>query len=901
VCGQTWTSGNGHYFTVGTAGDATTFQWQYSPDNNNWSNVINSTPSGVTYTGVTTNYLTLAGTGVALGNYYYRCIVGSSHCTSSTATSNSAILYVTSNTIWYTKKSGDWNATGTWSHVGCGGAVASSGYPHTATDIVYICSGNTVTITANDSVFSIYNNGTLTINSGVTFTNKGTFNNFYQLYINGTFTNASGGVYNEEYQTTIGYSATGVFNNNSGAICNIVESTSYNGNILVGSSSSYTGTFNNYGTLNIFSKLTDYSIFRVYYGQLKNESTGIINNSGGSSSSSGIYLAGNSYNKGTINTNYKCNIVAGFTFDNYGTFTNNGWNNIYGTFNNRANSTYNENCETDVYGSSGNNALFRNYGGATTNGLENGLFVISNSYSSLINNYGGTLSNHAICYDGIINYSGGSLINNGTYDNHGTINNNGTLIIGETDSNAVFNHYMSSGSITGDGHYFTYGNKAQLNYLGNSDHVTQTTSDYELPSTNHPLSVTINNDYGVKLHADKTIGSSAITTSLTLKSGTLDLNRHKLTIDNPSTNAILRDGSSNIGYLSSEDERSQLQWNIGTANGTYTYPFGRFSDNLSYIPFVFKKNSGTGSGNVAVATYHSTSDNLPLPQAVHNIVGGGQLNDAENILDRWWIITPSNYTAINADATFNYEYANASDNEFASPNTISEADLQAQHWNGSSWDAPTGTVNTINHNVVVNGITSFSPWTLVNKKSPLPVEFLNFSVNCESNAMILNWVTASETNNHFFTIERSSDAQTWKAIATVPGAGNSNQVRNYQYADITPLPDSTYYRIRQTDFDGLTKTHEPRIADCKNRIESHIEYYPNPFRSEIWISIKNLQSDKGQVMIWNMFGNIIFDKTVFFDESNDVINLDLSAFADGVYTVRFSADGYVNIQKIIKK
>jgi hypothetical protein len=86
--------------------------------------------------------------------------------------------------------------------------------------------------------------------------------------------------------------------------------------------------------------------------------------------------------------------------------------------------------------------------------------------------------------------------------------------------------------------------------------------------------------------------------------------------------------------------------------------------------------------------------------------------------------------------------------------------------------------------------------------NPLPIELLNFSAKSIDNAVQLTWATAAEINNDFFTIERSSDGNNWEIISYVYGAGNSNYVIDYEYTDEMPLEGISYYRLKQTDFDG---------------------------------------------------------------------------------------------------
>jgi len=89
---------------------------------------------------------------------------------------------------------------------------------------------------------------------------------------------------------------------------------------------------------------------------------------------------------------------------------------------------------------------------------------------------------------------------------------------------------------------------------------------------------------------------------------------------------------------------------------------------------------------------------------------------------------------------------------------------------------------------------------------PLPIELLSFNAeyNSDFSTVDLNWSTLTETNNDYFTIERSYNGLDFEPIAYIEGAGNSNSVLNYEYTDFEKPSQLTYYRLRQTDFDGQT-------------------------------------------------------------------------------------------------
>jgi hypothetical protein len=71
--------------------------------------------------------------------------------------------------------------------------------------------------------------------------------------------------------------------------------------------------------------------------------------------------------------------------------------------------------------------------------------------------------------------------------------------------------------------------------------------------------------------------------------------------------------------------------------------------------------------------------------------------------------------------------------------------------------------------------------------------------------VFLEWVTKSERNNDYFSIERSEDGKIFETIKQINGAGNSTKKLHYDFTDYSPLRGTNYYRLKQTDYDGKSE------------------------------------------------------------------------------------------------
>jgi hypothetical protein len=125
----------------------------------------------------------------------------------------------------------------------------------------------------------------------------------------------------------------------------------------------------------------------------------------------------------------------------------------------------------------------------------------------------------------------------------------------------------------------------------------------------------------------------------------------------------------------------------------------------------------------------------------------------------------------------------------------------------------------------ISQIVSISPGVL-------PISLTRFTAEIANNkTVVLNWETASEQNNDFFTIERSQNGQHYSSLAKVKGAGNSTASQTYTHTDENPLNGTSYYRLKQTDYDGRSETFRA-IPVKLNKLTgaiTDISISPNPF------------------------------------------------------------------------
>ncbi|HAP62137.1 MAG TPA: hypothetical protein DCR93_22435, partial [Cytophagales bacterium] len=166
--------------------------------------------------------------------------------------------------------------------------------------------------------------------------------------------------------------------------------------------------------------------------------------------------------------------------------------------------------------------------------------------------------------------------------------------------------------------------------------------------------------------------------------------------------------------------------------------------------------------------------------------------------------------------------------------------------------------------------------------SSLPIELLSFEARRNQSRVDFKWVTATEINNDYFTIERSEDLDTWHEVFSLPGAGNSTEVREYTGSDDRPLVGTGYYRLKQTDFDGQYAYSKVEVVDGST--QSEIRLYPNPTTSEL--TIEGLGVDAKRISLLDVRGKDLTSQVYFSQDSGIRVVVDLANLRSGVYFIR---------------
>lgn len=384
-------------------------------------------------------------------------------------------------------------------------------------------------------------------------------------------------------------------------------------------------------------------------------------------------------------------------------------------------------------------------------------------------------------------------------------------------------------------------------------------------------------------------------TRLELVKGRIHLNGNSFVLENGSHDAVQR----TAGYVLSEDDNSFFVWN-NIGSGLHEFPFGISSS--AYIPVLFTPLSGFGN-SVSISTRATaSSDNRPVPSGLlATVLSLVNIGFAENeVIDRWWKVSA---TGITANVTLKYD---SPENTLSIANRLNPLGMRS--WDGLSWTEGRGYgFGTLSGqgSVSISNVSQFSTWILATNNSVLPIELSLFQVKAFQNSVRVDWTTSTEINNEYFTIERSKEGTEFEKIGRVEGAGNSTELKIYSYVDEKPLMGRSYYRLKQTDYDGKFSYSEIKSVQFNGGLNSppKIEnVFPNPFDGQFKAIYTLTEQDPIRVILTHSSGKMIKSWTENGTKGENIIEFNEgSSLQPGTYILQIIQGEQMSSKKLIKK
>lgn len=359
----------------------------------------------------------------------------------------------------------------------------------------------------------------------------------------------------------------------------------------------------------------------------------------------------------------------------------------------------------------------------------------------------------------------------------------------------------------------------------------------------------------------------------------------KLITTNTNVLTCLATANANLGSNSSYVDGPMVHTVATSTSISKTYPIGKSN---AYRPNVIT----VSHLNATSVTYRSEVFNAPasglpygLPPSIANVSNIRYTRFTRQLINNF----------NNGRIQLYYD----SDDGVADKNSLLVAqDDGVSLWQNEGGVATANWTGSITSNVFNKFNTYFALANPPGGGNPLPVELISFTAQLNKQQVNLNWITETEINNDYFTIERSEDNIHFTSLDQVDGHGNSSMRHSYAYVDAQPLKGISYYRLKQTDYDGHTEYLPTAVVN--NVIRKDFYAYPNPApAAKVQVSYGDDELKYYDITVQDIQGKVIPASVHREENGNVTLSVDETQIVSGqVYFIRAS-DGKENLQQKI--
>jgi len=466
-----------------------------------------------------------------------------------------------------------------------------------------------------------------------------------------------------------------------------------------------------------------------------------------------------------------------------------------------------------------------------------------------------------------------------------TINSGATLTMSTTNTLGIYGNWTNNGTFTPA--------SSNISFLGSS---TQNISGSGAQSF---YNLIINNTGSSGSNLLTLLQPMTVTGTLTLTKGILVTTANTLTLTNTATNAV------NSGSASSF-VNGPMTWSLSGSGNTYVFPTGAGTTTTRYARIAI--SGVTTASDLFTCQYFKSAYAHVATSDLSTSVTTTLVTVSK---DQYWTVSP--LVATSAAVTLYWE--NAANNGINNC-----ADLVVAHYNTSStnkWENTNGTsaatttgacTTTLSGTVKGGVISSFSPFTFGSTagggQDPLPIGLLYFDAVYNGETVDLSWSTATETNNDYFTIERSLDGIHYTVLGTIPSQainGNSISELTYNFNDPNTSPGTYYYRLKQTDFNDNSEYSGVQEVTISGSTLFSFDIAPNPNNGkQLTLYITDPMSNQTITMtVYDVLGKEILTQnftTVQSGNSSFPVYFQKTLSA-GVYIVTISANNHPTLSK----
>lgn len=324
------------------------------------------------------------------------------------------------------------------------------------------------------------------------------------------------------------------------------------------------------------------------------------------------------------------------------------------------------------------------------------------------------------------------------------------------------------------------------------------------------------------------------------------------------------------GFSGASFVNGNLRRYIATNTDTYAFPVGNGTGSSNYYRADLVNGNLAGISYIN-AVFEALTNHDDEDMDVEDSWGSGSLTYTTLNNEGVWDITPN---AAPSGGTYDVRLytvnmSGLTDNQFAPLKRPSNS-VTAADWStgGGTLNNGSGDGRLVVHGYAVRrGLSSFSEFGVGRGTASgggLPIKLLSFEAVEDEGRVNLKWITATEVNNDFFTIERSQSGEEFEIMNTFQGSGNSSVTLKYLAVDHHPYAGLSYYRLKQTDYDG-TFTYSDVVAVEVGAVEASITVLTNPVLNKtVTLKAKGMETQgvsKPFVMLTDRNGKTVFTQT----------------------------------------
>ncbi|MBK9412353.1 MAG: T9SS type A sorting domain-containing protein [Bacteroidetes bacterium] len=410
--------------------------------------------------------------------------------------------------------------------------------------------------------------------------------------------------------------------------------------------------------------------------------------------------------------------------------------------------------------------------------------------------------------------------------------------------------------------------------------------------------VTMNKPSG-KLYLMGANSSIAVDSVLTLTSGIIDTrNLPALEIYLKWINAGAIVGYNAGSYIDGNLKRQIYNFGYDVRGMLLDWPVGDSISGYQLANILFSPAGPTPGVSYLIGSFNSWTGFPPAvgPTASECVFA---TYDAIPIFDHgYWTFrraTTANYNGNYKMTLYNNNYTNNTGVGW----TIAVADLPSNVNAPASWRLTGSCVTTSLANntqrIAINATASATNFfdlyfATVQSLTPLPIELLSFTADPYEDNVLCKWVTASETNNDYFEVLRSTDGVDFKKIGIVYGygAGTSTTNRSYQFIDDEECNSIRYYQLRQVDTDLKFAFSDVVAVNCNNK-DNVIQLYPNPATDQLNITFYQFNKEEILIEYVDMLGKIVASENYSTTKGFNKIESSILNLPNGIYYLKIKS------------